>query len=121
MRLHQDQDNLLRLVKKYHCRKRISRVKMVVITLLALLSVAFAAPLAEHGRDDLIPGKYIVKFKTDLRSSAEQDLRASVAAPFDFEYSLEGFTGFAATLSDEEVTNLQSSDLVSHNSNEKVR
>jgi len=87
---------------------------MVAIVLLNLLSIALAAPLAEHRRDDLIPGKYIVKFKNNLHSSAGKNLKALVAAPLDFEYSLEGFTGFASTLSDEEVTILQSSDLVSH-------
>ena len=83
-------------------------------TILALVSVTIAAPLAQVKRDDVVPGKYIVKLKGDINTLANDELKASISATPDFEYSLPGFRGFASTLSDEELAKLQASNQVRH-------
>ena len=80
--------------------------------LLALLPAAFAAPLIIPRDDTLIPGKYIVKFKGELSTTAIDDVKASIAETPDFTYSFGGFNGFAGTLSEEELANLQANDAV---------
>lgn len=80
--------------------------------LLALLPAAFAAPLIQPRDETLIPGKYIVKFKGELSTTAIEEAKASVAETPDFTYSFSGFNGFAGTLSDEELANLQANDAV---------
>jgi hypothetical protein len=80
--------------------------------LLALLPAAFAAPLIKP-RAPLVAGKYIVKFKGEIHTTAIDEAKASLASAPDFEYSFGGFNGFAGTLSDEELAKLQASDSVS--------
>lgn len=87
---------------------------MYYSTLLALVSVTFAAPLAPVKRDDIIVGKYIVKLKGDITTSTDDELKASISTSPDFEYSLPGFRGFAGTLTNEELAQLQGSDQVNH-------
>ncbi|KAF2853214.1 subtilisin-like protein, partial [Plenodomus tracheiphilus IPT5] len=87
---------------------------MLAITLLTLLTAAYAIPLTGNGDDDLIPGKYIVKFSEDIHTSAIQNIKSSIVAPIDHDYSFLGFNGFAATLSPDEYTKLQKSKLVQY-------
>ncbi|KAH9861194.1 hypothetical protein IAQ61_010931 [Plenodomus lingam] len=87
---------------------------MLAIALLTLLTAASAIPLKEREEKNLVPGKYIVKFKEDIHTSAVQDIRSMVSASLDHEYSFPGFLGFASTLSEEEFARLLKSDFVSH-------
>lgn len=80
--------------------------------LLALLPVALAAPLVKVKRDDVIEGKYIVKLVGDISTFAEDELKNSLTATPDHEYTLPGFRGFAGSLSDQEVAQLQASSQV---------
>jgi len=80
--------------------------------ILALLPAAFAAPLLKPRDTTLIANKFIVKFKGELHTTAIDEVKAALANTPDFEYSFGGFNGFAGTLSDEELTQLQASDAV---------
>lgn len=91
-------------------------------TLLALLPMAMAAPSATR-RDSpasvivprnakLVEDKFIVRFKKDVVSaSTVSSAIASIAADADYTYS-RAFTGFAATLTAEELENLRNDDSV---------
>jgi hypothetical protein len=79
---------------------------------LALLPAAFAAPLIKPRDATLIADKFIVKFKGELHTAAIDDVKASLASTPDYEYSFGGFNGFAGTLSDSEIAQLQASDAV---------
>ena len=79
---------------------------------LALLPAVFAAPLIKAKRADVIAGKYIVKLKGDMSTTSADDLKASVAATPDHEYSMSGFQGWAGSLTDDEVSRLQAEDQV---------
>lgn len=81
--------------------------------ILTLVASAFAAPLINAQRDNVVPGKYIVKFKDDVHILAYDALMASISADIDFKYSLPGFLGFASALSDKEVADTRRSKLVS--------
>lgn len=82
--------------------------------LLALLPTAFAAPLLKSRDATLIAGKYIVKFKGEMHTSAIDEVKASLASTPDFDYAFAGFNGFAGTLSDEELAKLKASDSVEY-------
>ncbi|KAH7384572.1 peptidase S8/S53 domain-containing protein [Pyrenochaeta sp. MPI-SDFR-AT-0127] len=87
---------------------------MHISVLVALLPAAIASPLAKAKRDDVIAGKYIVKLKGDVSTFAEDELKKSISTAPDFEYSLPGFRGFAGTLSDQELAELQVSSQVDY-------
>ena len=80
--------------------------------LLGLIPVALAAPFVNVKRDDVIEGKYIVKLVGDVSTFAENELKNSISAAPDHEYSLPGFRGFAGTLTDQELAKLQASNQV---------
>lgn len=82
---------------------------MRITPLLAVIPATLAAPWIKVKRDDVIAGKYIVKLLGDVSTLAEDDLKKSISSAPDFEYSLPGFRGFAGTLSDQEVAQLQTS------------
>lgn len=90
-------------------------------TLLALIPVAMAAPSATK-RDSpapvmvprdakLVENSYIVRFKKDTISTAVTSAIASIAADADYTYS-KTFSGFAATLSAEELETLRNNAAV---------
>ncbi|KAJ4371403.1 hypothetical protein N0V83_004620 [Neocucurbitaria cava] len=87
---------------------------MHITPLLALIPATLAALLIKVKRDEVIAGKYIVKLLGDVSTLAEDELKKSVSSAPDFEYSLPGFRGFAATLSDHEVAQLQTSSQVEY-------
>jgi len=82
--------------------------------LLALLPTTFAAPLLRPRDATLIANKFIVKFKGEVHTTAFDEVKASLASKPDFEYSFGGFNGFAGTLSDAELAQLQASDAVEY-------
>ncbi|KFA62440.1 hypothetical protein S40285_06096 [Stachybotrys chlorohalonatus IBT 40285] len=95
-------------------------------TLLALLPLALAAPakrsstapLLRPRGADIVEGKYIVRMKADSvsASAAVDSAVASIAADADYTYSTT-FTGFAASLTEEEVSALRedpSVDYIEH-------
>lgn len=83
---------------------------MYTSLLLALVpSAVLAAPLLKQR--NAIAGKYIVKFKSDT-FSALSEIKSSISSAPDHEYSMEGFSGFAGTLSAKELEQLQASDSV---------
>ncbi|KAF2874489.1 alkaline serine protease P32 [Massariosphaeria phaeospora] len=82
--------------------------------LLALIPTALAAPLIIPRDETLIPGKYIVKFKGEVVTAAHDEAKALVDGTPDFEYSFGGFNGFAGTLSDEALAQLQTLDSVEY-------
>lgn len=87
---------------------------MHISVLFALLPAAIAAPLIKVKRDDVIPGKYIIKLKGDISTFAEDQLKNFISTTPDFEYSLPGFRGFAGSLSAEELAQLQASSQVDY-------
>lgn len=80
--------------------------------LLTLLPLTLAAPLINVRRQDAIAGKYIVKYKGDMSTLAEDEIKSNLKDKPDFEYSLPGFRGFAGSLSDAELAQLKSSNAV---------
>lgn len=96
----------------YHISPHLS--KMHASLLLALLPSAFAAPLIKPRGATLIENKWIVKFKSEVSIASVSEAKLNIASTPDFEYSLDGFTGFAGTLTDEEVAQLQASDSVEY-------
>ena len=85
---------------------------MYVSLLFAIASIASAAPLLGVDRRNAIPGKWIVKMKGDIATFAADDMKATLSKKPDYDYSMPGFRGFAGTLSDEELAQLQASDQV---------
>ncbi|KAL6712152.1 hypothetical protein ACN47E_000029 [Coniothyrium glycines] len=77
---------------------------------LTLLTAASAAPLIKAKRGDAIAGKYIVKLKGDMSIQSTDDIKASVEATPDHEYTMSGFRGWAGSLSAAEVAQLQALD-----------
>ncbi|KAH7313748.1 cephalosporin C acetylhydrolase [Stachybotrys elegans] len=89
-------------------------------TLLALLPLAMAAPSVSKRASpapivrprgaDVVEGKFIVKMKDDLLTtavvSAVKSAISSIAADADYTYS-KAFNGFSATLTDAELKALQ--------------
>jgi hypothetical protein len=73
-------------------------------------AVALAAPLLKQR--DAIPGKYIVKFKSDAVFAFESVTNTLAVAP-EHQYSFQGFEGFAGVLSATELAHLQASNSVS--------
>ncbi|KAJ4359576.1 uncharacterized protein N0V89_000131 [Didymosphaeria variabile] len=85
---------------------------MYTSLLLALApAAALAAPLLQQR--DALPGKYIVKMKSDTMSTMSS-MTADLANVPEHEYSFSGFTGFAGTLSDTELANLKASSAVDY-------
>lgn len=88
---------------------------MFHLLILALFATAEAAPhVADTNQFAAIPGKYIVKFKEHMVASASLELKNSLANRPDHDYSMRDFTGFAGTVSADEVQRLQASGLVSN-------
>ncbi|KAL1591724.1 hypothetical protein SLS60_011723 [Paraconiothyrium brasiliense] len=73
-------------------------------------AAALAAPLFEQR--NALPGKYIVKYKSDTVSTSS--IQANLANAPEHEYAFGGFTGFAGTLSDTELAKLKASDAVEY-------
>ncbi len=81
---------------------------MLLSLIFALLPAALAAPLIK-ARGDVIPGKYIVKLKGDMGTFAD----LGISSQPDYEYSVDGFRGFAGSLTSDELNKLSSSSQVS--------
>lgn len=86
---------------------------MYTSLLLAIApAAALAAPLLQQR--DAIPGKYIIKFKSNTDTvSALASVKVAVSEAPEHEYSFGDFNGFAGSLSSAEVAKLQVSDSVS--------
>jgi subtilisin family serine protease len=96
---------------------------MKASTLLALVPMAMAAP-STIKRDapasvvvprnaQLVESHYIVRFKKDSITTAVSSAISSIAADADFTYS-KGFSGFAATLTEEELETLRNNPSVDY-------
>ena len=89
---------------------------MHLLTYLVFLSTTIAAPLLQaEPAATVVSGQYIVKIKQNEVSAAENGistLAQSLSIPPKFEYSLDGFRGFAGQLSDIELDKLQASEYV---------
>ncbi|KAI9897998.1 hypothetical protein N3K66_006358 [Trichothecium roseum] len=92
--------------------------------LLALLPLALAAPSTAAKRDspapvmvprnsELVEGKYIVRMKKDSPKTAVSSAVSKIAASADYTYA-SGFSGFAASLSKEELKSLQNDPQVDY-------
>ncbi|KAH9983982.1 hypothetical protein F4779DRAFT_624488, partial [Xylariaceae sp. FL0662B] len=83
---------------------------------LSLLSLAFAAPtkraepapLLKPRGSQLIEGKYIVKLYDNSAISALEDTMSIFTADADHVYNVEGFKGFAASLTAEDLETIKS-------------
>lgn len=88
-------------------------------TLLSLLPLAMAAPFTSNNmkRDRPAPviiprggnhidGKYIIRMKSDSATTAVESAISAIKADADYTYTL-GFSGFAATLDDDELEKMQ--------------
>ncbi|KAF1977475.1 subtilisin-like serine protease-like protein PR1A [Bimuria novae-zelandiae CBS 107.79] len=84
---------------------------MYTSLLLAFAPAVLAAPLIEQRNP--IPGKYIVKLKTDTIASMGS-VKAKLAETPEHEFTMNGFTGFAGTLSDAELATLKASSAVEY-------
>lgn len=89
-------------------------------TLLALLPFALAAPsrraepapvLRPRGVK-LVDGKYIVKMKGGIRTASVSATVSTIEADADYTYS-KSFSGFAASLKDDEIDKLRNDPNVS--------
>jgi hypothetical protein len=71
---------------------------------LAALPIVLGAPVITPLSGQVIPGRYIVKFKnSDLVTTVINSVLALLPAPPAHTYSLTNFKGFAGELSDELV------------------
>lgn len=71
---------------------------------LAFLPVVLGAPVLTPRAGQVIPGRYIVKFKeSDFTTSAIDSALALLPAAPAHTYTLKNFKGFAGELSDELV------------------
>jgi hypothetical protein len=95
-------------------------IKMRSATLLALLPFALAAPsrraepapvLRPRGVK-LVDGKYIVKMKGGIRAASVSATVSTIEADADYTYS-KSFSGFAASLKDDEIEKLKNDPNVS--------
>jgi Peptidase inhibitor I9 len=89
-----------------------------ILSALALLPFAFAAPLLEQRDGPAIPGKYFVILKPETGSvtaSMMGDLAGGALAGVDREhtYNIGSFNGFAAKLTDEQILALKADSRVS--------
>jgi hypothetical protein len=89
-----------------------------IISALALLPFAFAAPLLEQRDGPAIPGKYFVILKPEtgtVTASIMGDLAGGALAGVNREhtYSIGSFNGFAAKLTDEQISALKADSRVS--------
>ncbi|RWA08137.1 hypothetical protein EKO27_g6957 [Xylaria grammica] len=83
--------------------------------LLAALPLALAAPskraspapLLKPRNADVIEGKYIVKMKSDAGIKVLEAHKGLVSSKVDYTYNSHKFFGFAASMTAEEVENLQ--------------
>jgi hypothetical protein len=87
---------------------------MYTLALFVVISSALAASVIKVDGADAIAGKWIVKLKGDMTSQGEDDLRTSMSTKPDHEYAMPGFRGFAGSISDEDITQLQASEHVSY-------
>lgn len=96
---------------------------MKASTLLALVPMAMAAPSTTK-RDapasvvvprnaQLVEDHYIVRFKKDTVSTAVSSAISSIAADADYTYA-KAFSGFAATLTAEELESLRNNAAVDY-------
>ncbi|KAF2449279.1 elastase-like serine protease [Karstenula rhodostoma CBS 690.94] len=87
---------------------------MYTSLLLAIApAAALAAPLLQQR--DAIPGKYIVKFKSNANTlSTLTSMKGTLSEAPGYEYSFGGFNGFAGELSTTELAKLQASDSVEY-------
>jgi hypothetical protein len=89
---------------------------MYLLAFLTFLSTTLAAPLLRVEPDTtVVPGQYIVKIKQNKVSVAQSGISAltqSLSTPPKFEYSFDGFRGFAGQLSDIELNMLRASSYV---------
>lgn len=100
-------------------------IKMRSSTLLALLPLAMAAPSSIKAKRDtpapliiprgtsLVDGKYIVKFKKDVVTASINSAISSIKADADYTYA-DHFNGFAASLTEEELTTLRDDPTVEY-------
>lgn len=96
---------------------------MRAATLLALLPLAMAAPSPTRRSEPapiikprdatLIDGKFIVKFKKDVVSTAVTSAIQSIASKADYTYSSR-FNGFAASITPQELEALQNDPTVEY-------
>ena len=89
---------------------------MRTATLLALLPLAMAAPSKKRDSPapvlrprgaTVVEGKYIVKMKSDAAAGSVNVAMKGVASDADYIYNSGKFSGFASSLSDDEVKTLQ--------------
>lgn len=89
--------------------------------ILAALPLALAAPskratpapLLKPRNAEIIEGKYIVKMKSTIGIQSLESHKNLIAAKADYTYQSHKFTGFAASMTAEEVEKLQNMDDVS--------
>lgn len=83
---------------------------------LVCLSTALAAPLLTvEPTATVVPGHYIVKLKQEqaaFSTNAIESMKKSLSTPPKFEYSIDGFHGFAGQLSDTELADMKASEHV---------
>ncbi|KAF2001931.1 subtilisin-like serine protease-like protein PR1A [Amniculicola lignicola CBS 123094] len=82
--------------------------------LLALLPSALAAPLIIPRGSALVPGKYIVKFKSDASESNLEEAKALLAHTPDHDYDFGAFKGFSGSVSSKTISKLQALDAVEY-------
>ncbi|KAL6868834.1 hypothetical protein ACO1O0_000156 [Amphichorda felina] len=93
---------------------------MRAATLLALIPMAAGLPSVQRQAPVLVPrggnqidGKYIVRMKNNAMSTAVDSAISSITAKADYTYS-RGFSGFAASLTPEELEKLKSNPNVDY-------
>lgn len=90
-------------------------------TLLSLVPMVAAAPSALTRRAPVvvprggthIEGKYIIRMKSDAISTAAESAISSISADADYTYK-RGFSGFAASLTPQELENLRDNQSVDY-------
>jgi subtilisin family serine protease len=90
-----------------------------LLTTLSLLPLAFAAPLLNERAPNTIPGKYIVVLKSHVPSASAEVLGslaggAVASVQKDHVYHLGSFKGFAASLSQDQVSALKNDPQVAY-------
>ncbi|KAF2800149.1 serine protease [Melanomma pulvis-pyrius CBS 109.77] len=82
--------------------------------LLALLPYVLAAPLITPRGVALVPGKFIVKMKTEASKENLEEAKALLANAPDHEFDFGGFNGFSGSISPSTISKLQALDAVEY-------
>ncbi|KAH7083071.1 subtilisin-like protease Pr1A [Paraphoma chrysanthemicola] len=86
----------------------------IVFTLIVSTCARLHTNAPHPGNSRSLSDKYIVKLKGDVHTYAEAQLKASLSSPPDHHFSMNGFRGFAGSLTADELARLETEHMVDY-------